>query len=98
MGRIGHPAPLGRKMVRCVGVVFEDRWEGKKWTLRMYEAYRDEWPAVDVWTVQRLSPASHQGTVYENQRPVGEDGVPEEVKAHALAELVKLRLRGMVRG
>jgi hypothetical protein len=99
MGRIGHPAPLGRKMVRCVGVVFEDRWEGKKWTLRMYEAYRDEWPAVDVWTVQHLEGAHRdRGSVYSNQRPVGEDRVPDEVKAHALAELVKLRLRGEVRG
>lgn len=101
MGRIGHPAPLGRRMVRCVGVVFEDRWEGRKWTLRMFEAYGDEWPAVDVWTVQTLSPVwrdYNASTVYGNQRPITFEAVPDEVRAHAMAELVRLRLKGEVRG
>jgi hypothetical protein len=99
-GRIGHPAPLDRKLVRCAGLMFEDRFEGKKWTYRKYEAYDDLWPEVDVWTVQVLLPVKKQGALslegYGNQTPVPEEEVPEEVKQYARAELVRLRLTGKV--
>jgi len=102
-GRIGHPAPLDRKMVRCAGVTFEDRQEGRKWTFRKYDAYRDLWPAVEVWTVQVLLPVRQQRkgpTVsgYGPQTPVTFEAVPDEVREYAMAELVRLRLRGEVRG
>ena len=98
-GRIGHPAPLDRKLVRCVGVTFGDQKLQKKWTFRRYEAYRDEWPQVDVWTVQvQMLPTRRGQTVpaWGPQTPVGEDYVPDEVKQFAWAELVRLRLRGQV--
>ena len=100
-GRIGHPGAIERRLVRCAGVTFEDRQLGRKWTYRKYDAYNNLWPAMDVWTVQTLSPVSRQegvrGQAYGNQSRVEEQYVPEEVKAFAVAELVRLRLRGKVR-
>lgn len=102
-GRIGHPGALDRKLVKCVGVTFEDRQEGKKWTFRKYDAYRNLWPAVEVWTVQVLLPVRQQRkgpTVsgYGPQTPVTFEAVPDEVREYAMAELVRLRLKGEVRG
>ena len=54
-----------------------------------------------MWTVQVLLPVSRlRPTVkgYGPQTPVMEADVPEEVKAYAIAELVRLRLHGLVRG
>jgi hypothetical protein len=99
-GRIGHPGPIDRKLVRCAGITFEDRQEGKKWTYRMYEAYRDQWPECEVWTVQVLIPVEKQsarGVGYSNQRPIPEEHVPQEVREFALAHLVRMRLNGQVR-
>ena len=100
-GRVGHPAPLDRKLVKCAGVTFEDRKEGKMYTFRKYEAYRDEWPEVDVWTVRDLLPVKDQdsrmrGIGYGNQRKVEEADVPAEVREFALAMLVQFRLQGRV--
>jgi hypothetical protein len=100
-GRIGHPAPLDRKMVRCAGVTFEDRQEGTKWTLRKYDPYPPDWPAMDVWTMQQLIPVEQQskrGVGYSNQRPVPEEFVPDDVKEFGIAQLVRMRLNGQVRG
>ena len=101
-GRIGHPGAIDRKLVPCVGVVFEDRREGCKWTFRMYEAYGPDWPAMDVWTVQRLMPVNRQGgsrsEAYGNQQSITVEAVPEDVQAFAMAELVRLRLKGKVDG
>jgi hypothetical protein len=101
-GRIGHPVALDRKLVKCAGVSFEDRWEGKRWTFRKYDAYRDLYPAMDIWTVQVLLPVKLQrgpGTSgYGPQTPVTEEAVPDEVKEYAMAQLVRLRLKGEVRG
>jgi hypothetical protein len=103
MGRIGHPIAIQRKLVKCVGVTFEDRQEGKLWTFRKYDAYSTEWPAMDVWTVQVLVPVKMQGRFtktagYGPQTPVPEEEVPEEVTQFAMAELVRQRLLGRVRG
>jgi hypothetical protein len=98
-GRIGHPAALDRKLVRCIGVTFSDDMLRKKWTFRRYEAYRDEWPEVDVWTVQvQMLPTRRGQTVpgWGAQTPVREQDIPDEVKQFAWAELVRLRLRGKV--
>jgi hypothetical protein len=100
-GRIGHPAPLDRKLVRCAGVTFEDRQTGQMWTLRKYEAYSNEWPEVDVWTVRDLLPVKDQdkrnrGMGYGNQRKVEEADVPADVREFALSTLVMFRLRGRV--
>jgi hypothetical protein len=101
MGRIGHPVAVTRKLVKCAGVAFEDRATNKRWTFRMYEAYGDEWPAMDIWTVQVLtyvnSKERNRGMAYGPQTPVDALAVPEEVRDHAMAELVKLRLRGAIR-
>ena len=82
-------------------MTFEDRFEGKKWTLRKYEAYGPDWPPMDVWTVQTLVPVFRQGShhhdAYSHQARIEEQYVPDEVKAFAVAELVRLRLRGKVR-
>jgi hypothetical protein len=88
-------------MVKCAGVTFEDRHLGKKWTLRMYEAYGRDWPPMDVWTVQVLVHVRQQGRFtktggYGPQTRVEEAEVPDEVKTFALAELVRLRLVGKV--
>jgi hypothetical protein len=99
-GRIGHPGAIERRLVPCVGVTFEDRAFGKKWTFRMYAAYGKDWPPMDVWTVQVLthvnSKAHDRGVAYGNQVKVEEADVPADVRAFALAELVRLRLRGKV--
>jgi len=102
-GRIGHPGPIDRKLVKCVGVIFEDRQEGKMWTFRKYDAYGTLWPEVDVWTVQVLVPVKMQGRFtktagYGPQTAIIVTDVPEEVKQFAMAELVRNRLLGKVRG
>ena len=99
-GRIGHPAAIDRKLVRCAGVTFEDRQEGKKWTYRKYDAYKDQFPAMDVWTVQVLLPVRKQRQSMEGygpQTPVREEDVPGEVRDFAVAHLVRMRLNGQVR-
>jgi hypothetical protein len=96
-GRIGHPGAIDRKLVRCIGVTFEDRRLRCSWTFRMYEAYGPNWPAMDVWTVREETQKKHKGVYHPilgNQRVVEADDVPEVVKAHAMSELVRLRLRG----
>jgi hypothetical protein len=98
-GRIGHPAPLDRKLVRCIGVTFGDVKLDRKWTFRRYEAYRDEWPEVDVWTVQVLIYPTRRGQIVPQHGPqtaIDESEVPIEVREFAWAELVRLRLRGRV--
>lgn len=98
-GRIGHPAALDRKLVRCAGVTFIDKKEGKKWTFRMYEKYRDQWPELAVWTVQILMPTNtraHTPDGYGPQTKVEEEDVPGEVREFALACLVRFRLNGQV--
>ena len=101
-GRIGHPGAIDRRLVRCAGVAFEDRQEGKLWTFRKYEAYGPDWPPMDVWTVRVLIPVKRQGRVsgeaYGIQTPVTAEAVPEEVVRFALAELVKMRMKGQVDG
>jgi hypothetical protein len=95
-GRIGHPGAIDRKLVRCVGVTFEDYARSCTWTFRMYEAYGPDWPAMDVWTVRYQVDRGPKGFSLSNQAPVATDDVPEVVRAHALSELVRLRLRGKV--
>ena len=100
-GRIGHPGAIDRKLVKCVGLKFEDRATNKEWTFRKYDAYGPDWPAMDVWTVSVLLPVNAKdrtrGMAYGPQTPVTVEAVPEEVVAFAIAELVRLRLRGEVR-
>ena len=101
MGRVGHPIAISRKLVKCAGVAFEDKATGKRWTFRMYEAYGDEWPAMDIWTVQVLAYVNSKdrmrGMAFGPQTKVEEADVPTEVREHAIAELVKLRLKGAIR-
>jgi hypothetical protein len=98
-GRIGHPAALDRKLVRCAGVTFGDMMLRKKWTFRLYEAYRDEWPETNVWTVQEQMLPTRRGQTVPGWGPqtrVNEADVPDEVKQFAWAELVRLRMRGRI--
>ena len=99
-GRIGHPGAVERRLVRCAGVTFEDRAFKKKWTYRKYEAYGPDWPAMDVWTVQVLLTVKRKGQIvgdtFGPQTPVRDEDVPADVRAFALAELVRLRLSGKV--
>ena len=97
MGRIGHPGAIGNKMVKCAGVMFEDRATRKKWTYRKYDAYSEAWPEMDIWTVQVIVPSRSRNRdipTWGPQTPVREQDVPDDVRAYALAQLVRLRLRG----
>jgi hypothetical protein len=96
-GRIGHPGAIERRLVRCGGVTFGDQMLRKKWTFRRYEAYGQDWPAMDVWTVQVQIAPTRRGQIIPGwgpQTPVREADVPEEVKEFAWAELVRMRMKG----
>lgn len=98
-GRIGHPGAIERRLVRCAGVTFGDQMLHKKWTFRRYEAYGKDWPAMDVWTVQISLPPTRKGQTipgWGTQTPVREADVPAEVKEFAWAELVRLRMKGVI--